>query len=525
MEEQLARNLAGRCSVGDIATRGAAHHPNRLALVDGDVRLTYQEFNRLACRLGQALMKPGQVREAPVAIMGRNTWQFVVSFFGAAKAGRVAMPINLGLDAENIAYCLRDAGAQMLIADAGLAPLVEAVRRHLPELADVVWYGDGVDPAVSFEAFLALGSEEEPEVYVDDREAVQLLYTSGTTSRPKGVLTSHLAVTITALSSALQNQLTYQDRTLHILPLFHCAALNALAMPGFVTGGTAYLLPAFDAGRVAELVESERLTIVFLLPMMWQALLEAPGIRTRQLDSLRLAMFAMAPMLDSRIAELQELFPNANVLLGSGQTEFTPPTTFQLPQHQRVKSGSWGSAVATTDVRIMDDNGRLLENGQVGEIVYRGPQAMTAYLHQEEATQAAFRHGWFHSGDVGWMDEEGVVWFTDRKKDMVKTGGENVASLEVERCLLAHPAVMDVSVIGIPHPYWGEAVMALVIPRAGVTVDEATLLTFAKERLAGFKVPKRVLFVQQFPRTGTGKIQKNLLRETYRHLFDSDGTA
>ena len=516
MDRVLEKNLASRVAVGDIALRAAQHFSQKLAIHDGSVRLSFQEVNALACRFGQSLLK-NELTKHPVALMSRNRWPFFVSYFGAAKAGATIMPLNLGLDASLLAYCLNDAQAEILVVEQPLAFLAEQVIAQVPTLRRVVWFGStNVD---DFQDFLMEGDDTEPEVVIADRDPVQLLYTSGTTSAPKGVLTSHLAVTITALGAALQNHLSAEDHLLHVLPLFHCADLNAFALPAFIVGASNHLLSQFDATTVADIIEEEQLTTLFLLPMMWQALLGVENIDRRDFSSARLACYAMAPMPDERITRIAERFPRATVILGSGQTEFTPPTTFQRPHHQGTKSASWGTPVLTVDVRIMNDDGELLNPGEVGEIVYRGAHALSEYLHHPEATEQAFRHGWFHSGDMGRMDEEGVVWFVDRKKDIVKTGGENVSSVEVERCLLMHPAIQEATVIGLSHPYWGEAVTALVAVNPQFEVSEEEILAFCKDHLAGFKVPKRVLIVTQFPRTGTGKIQKHLLRNTYQDFY------
>jgi long-chain acyl-CoA synthetase len=248
--------------------------------------------------------------------------------------------------------------------------------------------------------------------------------------------------------------------------------------------------------------------------MMWQDLLAQPDLRNRDLSALRLCIYGMAQMAPERVAELVRAL-DADVLLGSGQTEFLPPTCFQRPEHQAAKSGSWGPATALTDIRIIDEDGNLLARGEVGEIVYRGPHSMTEYFRSPEATADAFRDAWFHSGDIGYLDDEGVVWFTDRKKDMVKSGGENVSSIEVERAILSHPDVTDCAVVGLPHERWGEAVTAFVT----ATAPEEALIAWCEERLAPFKVPKRIVVVDEFPRTGTGKIQKQPLRESHRGLY------
>ncbi|WP_096182056.1 long-chain-fatty-acid--CoA ligase, partial [Effusibacillus lacus] len=511
---ELERNLVSRVCVGDMVTRSASRFPNKVAIKDGERVLTYKEFNNLVNRCGHGLLQLGLEHQDKVAIMTRNSWEMLVLYFACAKAGLIAMPINLGLKAPEIAYCMNDSGAKVLVAESVFAGMIGPALDSLPALQHVYWCGSsGVEKQGkvrgTFDELLDSGAPEEVERIVNDRDIVQLLYTSGTTSMPKGVLTSHVAVSITALTNALQTKMDHRDQVMALLPLFHCAQLNALTIPSILTGAGVVILKAFDPQQVADGIEQERMTITLLLPVMYQALLGIPGVRERDFSSVRMAVYGMAFMPQSRIDALQKIFPNANILLGSGQTEFIPTTTFQRPEHQATKSASWGPATVCTQVAIMDDHGNLLPPGEVGEIVYRGPQALEGYLNRPDKTSEAFRYGWFHSGDVARMDEEGVIWFTDRKKDMVKTGGENVASIEVEGRLLEHPAVLEASVVGLPHPQWGEAVTAFVILKPGQTVTQEELIGFCKDKLAGFKVPKRIEFVESFPRTGTGKIQKH----------------
>lgn len=248
---------------------------------------------------------------------------------------------------------------------------------------------------------------------------------------------------------------------------------------------------------------------------MWADLLAHEDIAKRGLSSMRLCQYAMAPMPPERIERMRQIFSSADVLLSSGQTEFTPPTVFQWPENQFDKAPSWGPAVSTTDVRIMAPNGELLPRGQEGEIVYRGPQCMQRYWNDQKATEDVFAHGWFHSGDLGYIDEDGVVWFTDRSKDLVKTGGENVSSVEVECVILTHPAVAECAVVGLPHETWGEAVTAMVVPRSGSDVAQNAILALCRRTLARFKVPKRVEFVPHLPKTSTGKIQKHQIRAAH----------
>lgn len=517
----LEMNLIERVCVGDIIQRSADVYPDRVAVVDGDHQVSYQQFNTLVDRLGHALLGLGLKHQDVVALASRNTLELLVTYFACARAGLICMPVNLGLRANEIAFCLRDAKARVMIAEAALREVVQAAMKDGPsELQRVFWFGDeDVPPEEDFDALLMSGRAEPLEVFVGDRDIVQLLYTSGTTAHPKGVLTSHLAVTMAGLSNAIGHRCDPDSVALVALPLFHCAMLNSVTMPFLIVGGKVVLTQGFEPAQAARLIDEQQVSVMVLLPMMYGLWLGDPVYQGRTFPSMRRAMYAMAPMPPERLKAIHGLFPNADVVLGSGQTEFTPATCMQRPEHQWSKAATWGTATVMTRVAIMDEEGRLLPCGETGEIVYRGPQCMQGYLNLPEENRQSFRHGWFHSGDVAHIDEDGAIWFKDRYKDVIKSGGENVTSIEVERCLMEHPAVADAAVVGAPHERWGEAVVASVVLAPGQTTDEAALIGHCRERLGGFKVPKSIVIVQEFPRTGTGKIQKHLIRAQVRDLF------
>lgn len=519
----LNRNLIERVCVGDIVTRSADLYPERPAIIDGQRQLNYRELNDQANRLGHALIGLGLKNQDVVAVMARNSLEFLVSYFACAKAGLICSPVNLALRSEEVGYCLRDSKARVLIVESVLAPGLTGLPEQLPDLRHIFVTGDE-RPSLTkltgtFDDLLEQGSTAELEVLIQDRDPVQLIYTSGTTGHPKGVLTSHLAVTFAAMSNALATRMVPGMKLLGTLPLFHCAALNSNAVPILLGGGTLILVKTFDPVETVDLIEKYEINMVVLLPMMYGHLLGLPGMKDRTFPSVTNAVYGMAPMPEERLQAIHDLFPNADVYLGSGQTEFTPCTCVQRPEHQWTKASSWGTATPVTRVAIMDDHGKLLPRGEVGEIVYRGPQVMNEYLNRPEETEASFKHGWFHSGDVAWMDEDGAIWFTDRKKDVIKTGGENVASIEVERGLMGHPAVAEAAVVGVAHPRWGEAVTAAVILKPDAEVDEESLLAYSKNVLSGFQIPKKILFVDEFPRTGTGKIQKNVIRKQLENSY------
>jgi len=528
--QSLAHNLIERVCVGDIPTRAADLFPDRVAVVEDDRTLTFQQLEEQANRLGHALLGLGLEHQDVVGVVARNTIELLITYFACAKAGLICAPANLGLRPEEIGYCFKDARARVLIAEDALADLVRELPGELPDLRQVYWSGDnGHDEiqksAGTFEQLMRQGSDDPLEVVIQDRDSVQLLYTSGTTALPKGVLTSHLAVSMAALTNAIANGIQHNTTVLVNLPLFHCTAINCITMPVLTLGGKAVLTKGFEVKEAARLIEEHRINLFVFLPMMYGELLADPEARARDFSCVTRAIYAMAPMPEERLQAIHDLFPNADVVLGSGQTEFTPATCMQRPEHQWSKAATWGTATAMTRIGIMDDDGNLLPRGESGEIVYRGPQVMNGYLNLPDKTEESFKYGWFHSGDVAWMDEDGAIWFHDRKKDVIKSGGENVASIEVERCVMSHPGVAEAAVIGLPHQRWGEAITAIVVRAPGSDVDEAAVLEHCKAKLSGFKVPKAVVFVDEFPRTGTGKIQKHMIRNQQEALYaDRDVT-
>lgn len=517
--DPLDYNLATRFTVGDLLARSAQLFPDRVAVVDPSGRqVSYADLDTAANAVGRSLLERGLERQQPVALLMGNSWRFVASFFGCAKAGLVAMPVNVVLSPGDIAWIVADSGATAVVADRANLPLLAAVLATNPAVEHVIVSGEDPPPEVAgrrVERWDDLMGDGSPlEVLVEDRDIVHCLYTSGTTARPKGVLASHLAVHVAVLSNALEVGHPRGDSWSVlpvVLPLFHTTALDTLLLPILATGGTAVLSTGFEPEAFLHMVERYRATHVMLLPMMYGALLSSPAISGRDLSSVRLCIYAMAPMADERIADIAAAFPRAKVLLGSGQTECVPATVFQWPSHQGTKSASWGAPVTTVQTRIMDVEGNLVEPGVTGEIVYRGPHTMAGYWNNRDANVDAFAHGWFHSSDVGHMDGQGVVWFTDRLKDIVKSGGENVSSVEVERVLLGSPQVAECAVVGTPDARWGEAVTAVVVPADG-GVDpgelERQLVAHCRQHLARFAVPKRVVVVAALPKTATGKVQK-----------------
>ncbi|MET8427839.1 AMP-binding protein [Nocardia sp. NPDC004860] len=323
----------------------------------------------------------------------------------------------------------------------------------------------------SFTDLTACGSAAEPERIVDDRAPLTYLYTSGTTSFPKGVEGNHLALYLESMSMALEAGFRADDQFIAMLPMFHTAQLNCHCTTAVMVGATIHIRRGFDAGEVLEQIEREGITQIFALPMMYRAMLEHPESAQRDLSTLRGACYAMAPMPDAQLRRCLEAF-GCDFYLLFGQTEMSPTATMFRPEHQLSHAGAVGTPVVNIQVAIMDSDGNRLPSGTEGEIIYRGPHTMTEYLDNTEATEAAFAHGWFHSGDIGRIDADGILWFTDRHKDVIKTGGENVASIEVEKAVYAADSnIAEVVVVGLPHARWSEAITAVVLARPGAEID------------------------------------------------------
>ena len=525
---EFHRNLIQRINVGDSLTRTAARYPGALALADGTRRLTYREFNSLVNRFARGLAARGYRRLDALALASGNSIEFLVTYYACAKLGVVCVPVNLGWRPDEVGYVLGHSRARGIVIESQLVPgLAETVAKQ-PGVADVIVAPgtDGesrirsgaVNGAVTF-AGLVAEDDAEPECFVDDRDPISYLYTSGTTSSPKGVVGSHTAIYLESLSMAVEARFNETDRFAAMMPMFHTAQLNCHCTAAVMVGAALYIERGFEPGRLLALIEAERITQIFGLPMMYRQMLDHPDIDRRDLASLRRALYAMATMPEAQLRRCLQKF-GCDFYLLFGQTEMSPTATLFRPEHQLSHAGAVGTPVVNVQAAIMDSSGELLPQGAEGEIVYRGPHTLTGYLANEEATDAAFSRGWFHSGDIGHFDADGILWFTDRRKDVIKTGGENVASIEVEKAIYAADEnIAEAVVIGLPHERWTEAITAIIVPAQGTRVDEAELLRGVRERLARYKVPKAVVTVEELPKTSTGKIQKNVLRDRYAGYY------
>jgi acyl-CoA synthetase (AMP-forming)/AMP-acid ligase II len=518
----LSDNLIHRVNVGDSLTRSAARSPDAIALVQGDRRLTYREFNTRVNRMANALVTSGMTTGSALALMSGNCIEFLVTYYACAKLGLVCVPMNLGWRQDEVAHVLRDSGSRMIVVQQTLLAKTQPAIDGEHALERVLVFGD---TSTEFDDFVASGSEVEPEYFIDDRAPLTYLYTSGTTALPKGVVGNHTAVYLESMTMALEGQFRGDDRFVAMMPMFHTAQLNCHCTSAIMVGAAIHIIPGFDASVLLGMIEAEQITQIFGLPMMYRAMLDHPAVEHTDLSSLRRALYAMAPMPQDTLIRCLDVFGCGFYLL-FGQTEMSPTATIFRPENQLSHPGAAGTPVVNVQVAIMDETGRLVPEGETGEIVYRGPHTMTEYLHNPEATEAAFADGWFHSGDVGHLGPDGILWFTDRRKDVIKTGGENVSSIEVERAIYAaEPRVADAVVVGLPHPHWSEALTAFVTPRDGVALSPEDIQAQMRDYIDAYKIPKAIVIVQSVPRTSTGKVQKNLIRTEYATYYSEIGVT
>ncbi len=355
-----------------------------------------------------------------------------------------------------------------------------------------------------------------PAVEIDGRTLAQIIYTSGTESLPKGAMLTHDAVIWQYVSCVVDAEITESDLLLHALPLYHCAQLDVFLGPAIYVGATNVITAKPVPDNLLSLIERYHVTSFFAPPTVWISLLRSPLFDDRDLSSLRKGYYGASIMPVEVLLEMQKRLPQVRLWNLYGQTEIAPLATELKPDDQLRKAGSAGRAALNVETRVVDDAGADVPVGEIGEIVHRSPQLLTGYFHDDERTRAAFQGGWFHSGDLATIDAEGYITIVDRKKDMIKSGGENVASREVEETLYKMSQVAEVAVIGLPHPRWIEAVTAVIVTKSGQTLSEQDVIAHCSAQLASFKVPKRVIFTESLPKNPSGKLLKRELREQYK---------
>ena len=499
-------------------SKHASMQPGKPALRFKGETTTWAQLDERSRRLASALEARGVGKGDRVLVLLTNRPEFVETLVAINRLGAIAVPVNFRLVAAEVSYLVEDSGSRAIVVEQPLAPVAAAVREGKEGELPCLVVGDAAGPggpgAELYEEALT-ASDPSSADGPDDLGAVALImYTSGTTGLPKGAMLTYenlLGQTITLLHTLRPG---FDEICVVTSPMFHIAAVGVI-VPNLIFGFTTVITPtgAFDPEAFLDLVESERATNAFLVPTQWQAVCASPTIPQRDIR-LRTISWGAAPATPAILRAMEKAFPNAANVCVFGQTEMSPITT-SLPGEDAIrKIGSIGKPVPLVAARVVDQDMNDVPQGEIGEIVYRGPQTMLGYWNNPRATEEAFHGGWFHSGDLVRVDEEGFFYVVDRLKDMIISGGENIYSAEVEAVIGDHPKVREVAVVGAPHEKWGETPVAVVVPHDPAdppTLDE--LVEFCPTRLASYKKPTRLVIVNELPRNASGKILKTRLRD------------
>jgi acyl-CoA synthetase (AMP-forming)/AMP-acid ligase II len=526
-----ASNIAGKIGSGSdamnlisILSRAVDRHGERSAVACCGVDFSYAEFGWRVAGLAAALQKLGVGPGAPLAMLHRNCHRYLEAYFAAAALEAMFVPLNYRLGDAELAAILTDSEAGCLIAEARFLGRAQGALAELPPAARPRLIRAGGAKS-DYESLIAAAEKAAlPEPATAAERAAQLYYTSGSTGAPKGVILTHGNVASHSRAAIEELALSGRDTWLHAAPLFHLADAWATWAITWV-GGRHVMLPDFEPELVFRAIAAEKVTVTNLVPTMLVGLVHHPDANAAALRSMRLILSGGAPMSLELLREVEALFP-CEYVQTYGLTETSPYLTLSLlsdelrrlpPDDQRRYRAMTGRAMRDVELRVVDAEGEPvpMDGETVGEIVARGPTVSPGYFKRPEETEAAFRGGWLHTGDLATIDAEGYVLIVDRLKDVINSGGEKIHSIEVENALLSSAAVKEAAAIAVPDAKWGEAVLAVVVPKAERSCGEEEIIAHCRERLASFKVPRRVLFLDALPRTGSGKIDKRALREPY----------
>lgn len=517
LEAMLSKQLL----VGEVLSRNAQKFPDHEAFVIQGRRLSYQYLDRRVNQLANALSARGVARGDKIAVLMRNRQEVLQTFFAVAKLGAVNVPVNIRLTAAEILYILNNSKTRVLFVEGEFLGVVEKIAADLSCVEEIILVGDpGSRGYAQFDEIVRAGHSDRPPVYIDDEDEAFIIYTAGTTGKPKGALLTHKNMISNSLDIIHENNLSHprrpdlpylQPKILTVAPLFHVAGIINIIRT-MIEKKTIVLMD-FDPEGILKTIESEKITYIFLVPTMWRILLGNPHLGDYDVSSIRIAGYGADAIENSLKERILEHFPNAGLFEAFGQTEMSATTTFMKHQDALRKEGSVGLPLRMLSMRLVDGDMNDVALGEVGEIVYRGPGMFKGYYNNPEETAKAFEGGWFHSGDLGKMDREGFLTIVDRKKDMILSGGENIYSAEIEAVLQDHPDVQEAAVIGVPDAKWGQAVKAYVVLGTDNAVSYDDLIEFCTQHLARFKRPKQVEFIDALPRSATGKVLKKVLRE------------
>ncbi len=503
--------------LSDVPTLAAHHTPNAVALYFQDRTITYSELRDRCHRLSNALLRVASPGDR-VAILAENCPEYVECYYGAPGAGMALTLLNYRLAARELAYIIGDSAPSVLVVEPKYLPTIEQIRGQIPSVRTILLIGAEAEGCVGYDDFVATGAPTPPEQRPSEDSLCWLLYTSGTTGLPKGAMLSHRNLLASVMNAMTAWESAPDDVNLYTFPLFHVAGY---VMPTYnLRSQPVVLLRAFDPPTLLENVQRYRVTNTAMAPTMLAMLLEDPKTDEYDLSSVRRFGYGASSMPAEVLRRARAKWPKIGFSTGFGMTELAGNVMYMgRADHERAADEgleilrSVGRQLPLSRVRVVDEQENDCPPDVAGEIVIKGDQVLMGYWRNPEATETSFVDGWFHSGDIGRWDKDGYLYIVDRKKDMILTGGENVYPREVEEVLFEHPAVLEAAVIGAPDPKWGEKVVAVICLREGASASEEALIGFCRERIASYKKPRHVVFIEAIPKNASGKVLKRELRE------------
>ncbi|MHA6260474.1 class I adenylate-forming enzyme family protein [Sporosarcina sp. CAU 1771] len=497
-------------NIGLSLTLNAARHPEKMAITCENRIYSYKELNREVNRMSNGLTKIGLKKGDRVGIFMKNSDYYVVAFYSLMKLGLIAVPINFRLTASETSYIIEQSGCSAVMCDSEFEEAVAEASNGNAKV--IVQQAAKLPGSMSWNDVLS-EDDTNPNVFIAATDDAEILYTSGTTGRPKGALFDHQRVLNVNTGMIMLLGLTSQDRFLHLAPLFHSAQLNLFLISGIMLGSSSVIHRDFHPVTTLESIQNYKTTVFFAVPAMYNALLQVPTAKEYDVSSIRACTYGAAPMAPSLVENSIDLFGTDQFFNLCGLTEGGPGGVYLSPEAHKTKLGAGGKAMFYTIARVVNEEMEDVKPGETGEFVLKGETIMKEYYRNSEETEKTFSDGWLLTGDLATIDEDGFITIVDRKKDMIITGGENVYSVEVEQVLNSHPQVLEAATIGVPDEKWGELVAAVIVPKAEEIIDEEEIQRFCREKLAGYKIPRKFFYSEVLPRNASGKILKYALRE------------
>lgn len=499
-------------NISQLLAHQASKNPDHEAIVTDYERLTYDDWNRNVNQLADSLRKKGITQGDKVILHMPNTKEFLFTYFAIHRLGAIIVPINAKLVQREVMYIIQQSDAKVFITHESIFSQVQDV----PKEADLLFIktGEAQGDWHSFETLLTNGSPEEIACDLTEEDEASILYTSGTTGNPKGVVFTNRSILTIATTICIELEMKPSSRILHMMPLSHSAPLHDFLISGTYVGATHVLASSFSPEQLLQKVDQEKITHFFGAPVAYLQTIRHPDVGKYDLTSMKHWVYGGAALSQHDVRRVKETFSIDHLICFCGPTETGPNGTILTPDAPDEKDGSIGNrAGIQCEIKLVDEAGTEVETGEIGEMILRGDANMKGYYKEEEKTKEVLQDNWFFTGDMAREDEDGYYWMIDRKKDMILSGGVNVYPKEIENVLSAHPDIIEVAVVGVPHPDWGETVKAVVVPEKGVNDVETLCRDFLEGKIAHFKVPRLYEVIDSLPRNATGKVDKNQLRK------------